>query len=402
MHPREKLKPLSLRALGPGRHADGEGLYMLVDPTGGRRWLLRTLVHGRRVDIGLGTVRFGPDELARVRERSRTLRDVARSGGDPLAERRAEREARRAETARRKTFKDYATDYIETQKLGWKNVKHAAQWTATLTAYVYPVFGDTVLDKVDRKLVLAALKPIWTTKPETASRVRGRIEMILDAAKASEYRTGDNPAAWADSLQTSLPRSNKKKLLVHHAALPYADLGAFMAALAAQPGLAAGALRLAILTAARTTEVIEATWDEIDFAERIWIIPAARMKAEKEHRIPLSPAALELLASLPRTSEFLFPGQSKKGERPISNMAMLAVLKRMKRTDITVHGFRSTFRDWAGETTAYPREVIEHALAHHLADKAEAAYQRGDLLRKRRALMEEWASFTAIVSPAVT
>lgn len=409
-HPRDRLTPLSLKRLGPGRHADGEGLYMLVDPTGGRRWLLRTLVRGKRCDIGLGTVRFGDDELAKVRERSRALRDIARSGGDPLADRRATRAealAREAaETAKRKSFREFAEEYIETQKPSWTNPKHAAQWQATLKTYAYDAFGDLPVPLVDSEHVLLALKPIWTSKPETASRVRARIAAVLDAAKAKKLRTGDNPAEWKGALEASLPKQSKAKRVVHHPALPYTAVGAFLADLRKQTGTAAQALELTILTCARTGETIGARWSEFDMAEGVWNVPAERMKASKPHRIPLSNRAIELLTALPRAGEFVFPGPVPKkpkldrAERSMSNMAMLAVLKRMGRDDITVHGFRSTFRDWAGEQTAYPREVIEHALAHQLADASEAAYQRGDLLRKRRALMEEWATYCATSRPA--
>lgn len=405
-HPREKLTALALRRLGPGRHADGEGLYMLVDATGGRRWLLRTLIQGRRCDIGLGTVRFGDAELANVRERSRALRDVARAGGDPLADRRADRAARiaveAADAAKRRTFREFADEYIEVKRTEWSNSKHAAQWSATLSAYVYPVFGDVPIPLVDTQHVVAALKPIWASKPETASRVRGRVAAILDAAKAMKLRSGDNPADWRGGLQASLPAQKKASRIVHHAALPYADVGAFMRDLDLQTGLAAIALRMAILTAARTGEVIGARWSELDlYGDRVWNVPAERMKAGKPHRVPLSDAVVRLLATLPRSSDFVFPGPPTRDgmQRPMSNMSMLMVLRRMNRADVTVHGFRSTFRDWAGEQTGYPREVIEHALAHQLADAADAAYQRGDLLRKRRALMEDWGTFTSTVSP---
>jgi len=406
-HPREKLTALALRKLGPGRHADGEGLYMLVDATGGRRWLLRTVIHGRRCDIGLGTVRFGDGELAKVRERSRALRDVARAGGDPLAERRAELAVRiagdAAALAKQTTFREFADEYVKIRRSEWSNPKHAAQWSATLEAYAFPIFGDVPVPLVDVEHVVTALKVIWTTKPETASRVRGRIAAILDAAKARKLRVGDNPADWRGALQASLPALKKASRVVHHAALPYTEVGAFMRDLAKQSGQAASALRIAILTAARTGEIIGARWSEFDLdGEAVWNIPAERMKAKKAHRVPLSKAVVDILASLPRDSVFVFPGPPRRdGEaRAMSNMSMLMVLRRMERTDVTVHGMRSSFRDWAGEQTAYPREVIEHALAHQLADAAEAAYQRGDLLRKRRALMDDWATYALTPRPA--
>ena len=399
-HPREKLTPLSLKRAGPGRHADGEGLYMLVDPTGGRRWLLRTMIRGKRCDIGLGTVRYGDDELKKIRAAARELRDVARAGGDPLGQRRADRAKLAAEVAATKTFRDVAEELIETKRPEWSNAKHAAQWERTLEI-AYDEFGDLPVHLVESEHVIAALKPIWNTKPETASRLRSRIAAVLDAAKARKLRTGDNPADWKGALQASLPANQAKAKLIHHAALPYTAIAAFLASLKSQPGIASQALEFAILTAARTGEVIGAQWTEVDEAEAVWNVPAERMKAKKPHRVPLSPRALELLATVPRNGDFIFVNKrGDKDPKPLSDMAMLAVLKRMERTDITVHGFRSTFRDWAGEQSSYPREVIEHALAHQLADAAEAAYQRGDLLRKRRALMDDWARYCATERPA--
>jgi integrase len=398
---REPLTALAVKRLPPGRHSDRgcPGLYLLVEPTGARRWLLRTVVHGKQRDMGLGG--FPTFSLAEARDEAAKQRAIARSGRDPIAERRAERQQARS---RGLTFRDFATDYIANHRAEWKNEKHAAQWESTLTTYAYDHFGDVAIGQVDRTLVLAALKPIWTTKPETASRVRGRIATILDAAKADGLRTGDNPADWKGSLQTSLPKRSKRSDVEHHAALPYSAVAAFLVDLRGRDGIAARALELAILTATRTGEIIGATWDEIDLDERVWNIPAERMKAGKPHRVPLSDAAMALLAAVPRTSSFVFPAAVRPDQdpAPMSNMAMLAVLKRMERTDITVHGFRSTFRDWAGEQTAYPREVIEHALAHQLADKAEAAYQRGDLLRKRRSLMTDWATFCSTERPTAT
>ncbi len=395
-HRRHVLTPVSIKNKGPGRHADGGGLYLLVDPSGAKRWVLRTVVQGRRVDMGLG--RYSPTSetgsLSAARKRAEEYRDIARAGGDPLAQ----RAARRADDrVKGKSFREFAIEYVETHRSEWKNAKHAAQWKTTLEKYAYPVFGEVPVGKVDSAMVVEALRPVWTKLPETASRLRGRLETIFDAAKATKLRAGDNPAEWAGSLQASLPRHSRKQRIVHHPALPYREVGAFMALLPHQAGVAARALQFAILTAARTNEVVGARWEEFDMQEKSWTIPKTRMKAKKPHRVPLSRRIVEILEALPRDSEFLFPGRSL--DRPMSNMAMLAVLKRMERTDITVHGFRSTFRDWAGEQTAYAREVIEHALAHQLADESEAAYQRGDLLRKRRALMDDWATYCSSAVP---
>ncbi len=363
-HPKNQLTAISVARKGPGRHLDGDGLYLVVDPSGARRWVLRIVVRGKRTDIGLGG--FKNVSLATARTKSRELREIVGAGGDPRAERAAER-------ARRTTFRDFATQYIDDHRSEWKNAKHAAQWNSTLEQHAYPVFGDRIVADVDSMAIVAALKPIWTKTPETASRLRARIETILDAAKAKRLRSGDNPAAWAGGLQASLPRDRRRARIVHHAALPYAAVSAFLVDVKAQTGIAARALEFAILTAARTGEVIGAQWNEIDLDERVWNVPKERMKAGKPHRVPLSPRAVELLEQLPRAGEFLFGTIRGEESKPLSNMAMLALLKRMKRTDVTVHGMRSTFRDWAAEQTAYPREVIEHALAHQLADESEAA-----------------------------
>lgn len=387
-HPKLQLTAISAKAKGPGRHLDGDGLYLVVDPGGARRWVLRIVVAGRRVDIGLGGFNLVP--LALARTKAAAMREMVGAGQDPLA-------IRRAALARRQTFTTFAEAYIKDHRSEWKNEKHAAQWKSTLATHVYPVFGERAIGDVDSAAVVGVLRPIWTKTPETASRLRARIETILDAAKAKGLRTGDNPAVWAGGLQASLPRDKRKARIAHHPALPYRVVAAFLVDLAAQEGIAARALHFAILTAARTNEVIGATWSEIDLEERLWIIPKERMKAGKEHRVALSSAAITLLEALPAGGGFVFPGRGK--DAALSNMAMLGVLKRMGRTDVTVHGMRSTFRDWAGEQTSHAREVIEHALAHQLADNAEAAYQRGDLLQKRRALMEDWAAYCATVRP---
>jgi integrase len=284
------------------------------------------------------------------------------------------------------TFRQCAEAYIKAQATGWKNPKHAAQWPSTLGAYVYPIFGALAVQAVDVGLVMKALEPIWTEKPETASRVRGRIEAVLDWATASKYRKGENPARWKGHLENLLPKKSKVRRVEHHAALPYAELGAFMADLRQREGTAARALEFAILTAARTGEVIGATWDEVDFEARLWTIPGDRMKAGREHRVPLGEAALSILRPLyeVRTGDRVFP---------ISNMAMLMLLRRMGQADLTAHGFRSTFSDWCAEQTSFPSEVREMALAHVVGDKVEAAYRRGDLFEKRRQLSEAWAAF---------
>jgi integrase len=302
------------------------------------------------------------------------------------------------------TFRACAEAYMAAHQAGWRNAKHAAQWPSTLGTYVYPVFGDLSVRAIDTGLVMKALEPIWQKKPETASRLRGRIEAVLDWARAAGYRDdGENPARWRGHLQNLLMKTSSATKAArrtsgrgeHHAALPYADIGAFMTVLREQAGTAALALEFTILTAARTGEVIGAKWEEVNLTEQMWIVPAERMKADKEHRVPLSNAAMTILEQMADAwdSEFIFPG-ARPGQ-PLSNMALLMLLRRIGRGDLTTHGFRSTFRDWAGDCTDFPRDVAEMALAHTLGDKVEAAYRRGDGFQKRRLLAEEWAKFCA-------
>ena len=303
------------------------------------------------------------------------------------------------ESAKAITFDACAEAYVEANKSGWRNEKHAAQWTSTLRTYAYPVFGSLPVQSVDTAMVMKVLEPIWTTKTETASRLRGRIECVLDWAKTREYRQGENPARWRGHIENLLPARSKVRKVEHHPALPYAKVKTFVKALHRQEGTAALAFEFLILTAGRTSEVVGARWNEIDVKKAVWTIPANRIKAGREHRVPMSARALEILTKMrpthddkvdDRVVEYVFPGG--KAGRPLSNMALLALLKRMQRTEITPHGFRSTFRDWAAEETDYPREVAEMALAHAVGDKVEAAYRRGDLFEKRRALMAEWAA----------
>jgi integrase len=312
-------------------------------------------------------------------------------GSDPLQERARIAAERRGEAARAITFRQSAEQYIEAHRAGWKNAKHAAQWTATLATYAYPTFGSLPVADIDVALVHRVLEPIWTKKPETASRLRGRIESILDWATTRGYRTGENPARWRGHLENLFPAKSKVRQVEHHAALPYPELPAFMTQLEQQPGEGARALRFAIFTAARTSEVIGAKWPEIDFRAGVWTVPAERMKAKREHRVPLSAPAVALLEEISAGQGFIFPGASKG--KPLSNMAMLATLRRMGRDDLTTHGFRSSFRDWAAEQTSFPGEVAEAALAHVVGDKVEAAYRRGDLFEKRKAMMEAWARY---------
>jgi len=406
------LSAAKVQKAGPGRYGDGAGLYLLVRSPDLKFWCFRYWVPGpggtasqvkrggRLRELGLGpAVGRAAVSLADARRKARALFDLVRDGGDPLDARKAARAARLAEATKTISFRECATAYIDAHRAGWKNDKHAAQWPATLKTYAYPIIGPLPVRAIDTALVLKVLEPIWTAKPETASRVRGRIEAILDWAKVRDHRSGENPAKWRGHLDHLLPARGKVRRVAHHAALPYAEIGKFMAALRAQEGTAARALEFAILTAARTGEVIGARWAEIDLAEKNWTVPAERMKAGREHRVPLCERGIEIISDLaddnPAPDAFVFPG-AKRG-RPLSNMSMLMTLRRMGRGDLTAHGFRSTFRDWCAERTSYPSEVAEMALAHSVSDKVEAAYRRGDLFEKRRRLADEWARYCATV-----
>lgn len=375
-----------------GRYGDGDGLWLQVGPTGTKAWLLRYMIDGKAREMGLGPLSVF--SLAEARERARAARQRLADGVDPISERDAERAARRAEDAKAVTFKDAAARYIKAHRAGWKNPKHADQWEATLSTYAFPHFGALSVAAIETGHILKAIEPIWTLKPETASRTRGRIEAVLDWATARGYRKGVNPARWKGHLQNLLPAKTKVHKVQHQPALPYEQLPAFMADLRGMDSISARALEFTILTAARTGEAIGAEWSEIDLDKRVWTVPASRMKAGREHRSPLSDRAIEILLGLPRMDDarFVFPGGQAK--RPLSNMAMLQLLRGMKGCDgLTVHGFRSTFRDWCGERTNFPREIAEAALAHANADKVESAYRRGDALEKRRRLMDAWAKF---------
>jgi integrase len=390
--PVERLTALQAkRASVPGLLGDGKGLYLRVGDGEAKSWVLRYMLDGRAHEMGLGS--YYDLSLAEARERARAFRKMVKDGVDPIDKRRVERAARRAERAKVMTFRQCAEIYVAAHQAGWRNQKHAAQWPSTLSAYVYPHFGALPVQAIDTALVTKALEPIWLKKPETAGRVRGRIESILDWATARGYRKGENPARWRGHLENLLPKKSKVRRVEHHAALPYGELAAFMAELRQQTGVAARALEFTILTASRTGEVIGARWDEISMAERLWTVPPGRMKASREHRVPLSPHAVAILEEMRtiRVGDFVFPGG--RAGQPISNMAMMMTMRRMGRGGLTVHGFRSSFRDWAAERTNFPREVAEMSLAHAVSDKLEAAYRRGDLFEKRRQLMVAWAGF---------
>jgi integrase len=391
------------KARKPGMYGDGGGLYLRVTKEGTKNWVFRFMLAGRPRWMGMGPLHtIG---LAEARARAAERRRQRHDGIDPIEARRAEKQQARLGAALSITFKLCAERYIAAHKAGWRNAKHAAQWPSTLEAYAYPDIGALPVQAIDTALVMKVLEPVWTAKPETASRLRGRIEAILDWAKVRGFRTGENSARWRGHLDKLLPATSKVRRIEHHAALPYAELPAFMNELRQRDGAAARALEFTILTCARTGETIGARWGEIALDARAWTVPGKRMKAGNEHRVPLSTPAVEIVARMkrlggddPPPDAFVFPG-AKRG-RPLSNMAFLMLLRRMDRGDLTAHGFRSTFRDWCAERTSYPGEVAEMALAHTVSDKVEAAYRRGDLFEKRRRLMDEWATFCAMPSHA--
>jgi integrase len=389
-----KLTALAVeRTKRRGYYGDGGGLFLQVSAQGSKSWVFRFKENGRLREMGLGPTHTVT--LAEARDKARNCRKLRLERIDPIEARRAEWAKAKLEAAKAMTFRACAERYIAAHKAGWRSPKSLAAWEGTLEAYVYPAFGSLPVQGIDTALVMKAIEPIWAEKPETASRVRGRIEAILDWATARDYRAGENPARWRGHLENLLPTKTRVRRVEHHAALPYQEIAGFMASLRGEESVAARALEFTVLTGARTGEVIGARWNEIDAAQRLWIIPAERMKGGREHRVPLSPAALAIINAMAalRCGDFVFPGG--KSNRPLSNMAFLMLLRRMERSDLTVHGFRSTFRDWAAERTSFPAEVAEMALAHAVGDKVEAAYRRGDLFHKRRQLAEAWAKFCA-------
>lgn len=405
----EKLSATKVAKLKEaGRYGDGRGLYLQIGPTGNKSWLFRYMIAGKAREMGLGPLHtIG---LAAARDRAREARRLILDGKDPIDVRRTDKVRLFIEAAKAITFEEAAKQYVAAHSPGWKNKKHAAQWTATLigpkavTASINPL----PVSQVDTALVMKALEPIWKEKPETATRVRGRIERVLAWATVRGFRQGDNPARWRGHLKEMLPAKSKIHKVKHHPALAYDQAPAFMADLRTRDSISARALEFTILNASRTEETIGARWDEIDLTSKIWTVPAARMKAEKDHRVPLTPCSIEILKALPREAggEFVFPGG--KAKQHLSNAAMAELLKGMAYPSTTpgrlatVHGFRSTFRDWAAEQTNYPREVAEAALAHVTKDKTEAAYKRGDALEKRRRLMSEWERYCSKPAPVAS
>lgn len=381
------LTDRAIRAADAGRHSDGQGLSLLVQRSGSRSWVLRVQRDGRRRDIGLGA--YPEVGLAAARDKARELRRAIKAGEEP-----------RRPAPEVLTFRAAAEALIASKRAEWRNGKHAAQWPSTLQTYVFPSLGDRDVVGITTEDVLNVLKPIWTTKTETAVRVRQRVEAVLSYAMTLQGRFAVNPATWKGHLENLLPKPGKIRRVRHFPALPWAEAPEFFAALLQRHGTGPRALAFAILTAARSGEVRGMTWGEVDVESGLWVIPGHRMKAGKDHRVPLVPLALELMGE-PATADALVFASPMKADIALSDMTLAAVLKRMGRADLTVHGFRSSFRDWAGETTGHPREVIEAALAHQLKDKAEAAYARSDLLLKRRRLMNDWAGYLASTPAAL-
>jgi len=410
-----RLKPLDIDRLNtPGLYPDGAGLYLQVtlnarDERPAKSWVYRYMLGGKAREMGMGSL--NAVSLKQARAKALDARGLRANGIDPIEARRKKLAQAALEAAKAITFKQAASEYVKSHRAGWRNAKHAAQWETTLATYADSILGGLSVQAIDTALVTRVLEQdvggkggkaqtLWSAKPETASRLRGRIESILDWAKARGYRDGENPARWRGHLDNLLPARGKVRKVVHHPALPYAEMPNFLPALRSQEGMSARALEFAILTAARTGEVMGARWNEIDFGAKVWTVPAERMKAGREHRVPLSHRAVEILtsiqsgAAIESQAGFVFSGR-RPGD-PLSNMAFLMLLRRMKRSDLTAHGFRSTFRDWAAERTGFQREVAEMCLAHSVGGKVEAAYWRGDPFEKRSRLMDAWAAYCAM------
>ncbi|KVD85347.1 integrase [Burkholderia stagnalis] len=377
-----------------GLYSDGGGLYLQVTKTLSKSWLFRFMRRGRARGMGLGPTHA--ISLADARIKAMECRRQLAENIDPLDHRRAQHKAGQLAHTKSLPFRDCASQYIEAHRGSWKNGKHATQWENTIETYANPVIGNHDVSHIDTDEIMKVLEPIWSSKTETATRLRGRIESILAWATVKRYRSGLNPARWKGHLDQLLAKPSRIRKPKHHAALPYGEAADFMARVQREDGNAALALQLTILTASRTIEVAGARKEEFDLTAKIWTIPPERMKAKREHRVPLSTSVLQIVTPLVEAgaSPLLFPG-GKSGDKHLSNMAMLQLLKRMGRSDLTVHGFRSTFKDWARETTDYAREVSEAALAHVIGDQTEAAYARGDLFAKRTGLMQTWADYLA-------
>lgn len=393
------------KAKGPAVLHDGGGLYLRVSGTGAKAWVFRFQIDGKRRDMGLGP--FPEIGLAEARAKALEHRKQRNDGIDPLHAREAARQARRLADSKGRTFRQVAEEFLHHKEMGWRNATHRQQWRSTLATYAYPILGELPVSAIDTGLVMHVLTPIWTSKTETASRLRGRIETVLDAAKAHGYRDGENPARWRGHLKTLLADKNELRKVEHLAALPYVEVPEFFTDLRSHQEMAARALEFVILTAVRSGEALRATWGEVDLDAKVWTVPASRMKAKRAHQVPLSEPALAILKRVrplavtldgePDPMAPLFPGRRRA--LPMSNMTLIMLLRRMGRGDLTVHGFRSSFRDWAAERTAFAGEIAEMALAHLVGTRVEQAYRRSTAFEKRAQLMEAWARFCTM--PAV-
>jgi integrase len=380
------------RAKKPGMLADGGSLYLRIAPGGSRQWIFRYVTNGRLRDMSIG-----PDHtltLAEARERATEARKLRLDGIDPIEHKRARKAALRAADARTITFRECCEAYLRSHDASWTSARHRAQWRSTL-AQLYPVLGALPVQAIDTPLVLRALKPIWEKTPVTASRLRGRLEAVLGWATVHHYRAGDNPAKWGGLLEHALPAPGKVARVEHHSALPYAQIAEFMTKMRSDASITARALEFIVLTAARSGEAVGSTWDEIDFDAKVWVVPKRRMKAGREHRVPLSDAAMRVLREMRaiRQSPYIFPGAS--AGQPVRGGTVWWLANQL--AGVSVHGLRSSFRDWSSEQTDFPREVCEQALAHAIPNAVEAAYRRGDLFDKRRKLMDAWAAYCAKV-----
>jgi integrase len=382
-----RLSVLTVRNAEQGMHHDGRGLYLNV-AGGSKSWLLRFVLNKRTREMGLGSA--NTITLAEARQKALECRKLLEDGVDPIERRNARRAEAEIAGVKAMTFDEARDAYLTSHRAGWRSTKHAAQWVRSLETYVTPVFGGLPVEAIDTRLVTKVLEPIWSAMPETAGRIRGRTEAVLDWAKARGYREGENPARWRGHLDKLLPSPRKVRRVEHFTALPYTEVGTFLVALRDRPAVAARALEFLILTAARTGEVLGMCWAEVDLKAKTWTVPAARMKGHREHRVPLSDAAVRILEGLEREGEHVFPGS---GRACLSETSMLKLMRRMGHGRITSHGFRSSFSDWAAEMTNFPREVCEAALAHMTGSDVERAYRRGDQLEKRRKLMAEWARY---------
>ncbi|WP_428354037.1 tyrosine-type recombinase/integrase [Methyloprofundus sp.] len=394
----KKLAPKTIQSLRTkGLYGDGDGLWLKVTDSGSQSWIFRYTRDKKSRSIGLGSARLVP--VTKAREEIFKYRQLLTEGKDPFTFKKALDEERRKLIDDVITFQFCATSYINSHKASWKNAKHTQQWTNTLATYAYPVIGGLLVKEIDTALIMRILEPIWLSKNETAGRLRGRIENIIAWAATQGYRSAENPARWKGHLENLLAKPSKVKKVKHHKALPYSEMYTFMQSLRNHDSVSANALEFLILTAARTNEVINATWDEIDLKNKVWIISTAKVKASREHRVPLSSRVIEIINEMAavRVSDFIFTGRSRSGG--LSNAAMDKLLQVTMKYDVTVQGFRSTFRGWAAERTNYPRDLCEMALAHAIKDKTEAAYRRGDMIEKRRKLMQDWLKYTELPSP---